>query len=132
MANIAPQLSQFAANTAGAAQQYQPYPYNTVPYNSDPSAVYNSDQFGSASSLPGGQVQNYLQSPPTVNGANPASTQGLRFGDRTSPSGRRAKQQRRPQPGPVSAKADGSAVVPYYSYSTLQNGTLVQVPVSYA
>ncbi|XP_037084005.1 uncharacterized protein LOC119104412 [Pollicipes pollicipes] len=115
-----------ATNTAQLGQlanlnsQYQPYPYSG-------NANY-ADQYPSAS-LPHGQVQNFVQSPPPGGSdANQRAFRAPRYGDRTvaRTSGRRGKQEA--ARGPVVANRNGSPVVPLYSYPTVRNGTTVQVP----
>ena len=136
MATAAAQLSQLS-NLGNQFQQ--PYPYNSATYNDYTNAIYN-DQLASAS-LPRGQIENFLQSPPSAPGGRPANQPafGTRLGGVTAArsggataarsGGRRRKQQPR---GPIVAKAPGSGgpIVPIYSYTTLKNGTVVQFPVS--
>ena len=118
MAAGAVQFSQLS-DFAGSAPQYQPYPYA--------STALSGDQYPSAS-LPQPQVHNFVHSPPPAPPSGRPANQP-RFGERTvvRPSGRRRKQ---PAPrGPVVAKDSGEPVVPLYSYQTLKNNTVVQVPV---
>ncbi|KAF0306477.1 Protein spaetzle 3 [Amphibalanus amphitrite] len=119
MAGSAVQYSQLG-DFASSAGQYQPYPYNNP--------AFANDQYPSAS-LPQAQVHNFIQSPPAAPPRGQTANQP-RFGERTvaRPSGRRRKQQPA-QRGPIVTKDGGDSVVPLYSYQTLKNNTVVQVPI---